>query len=80
MSLVSDVLGFVTSNWELIITAVYGLLSVANAVTSMTPSTDDDSVVAKVKSVVDKVVDFLSFLSKKDAVGTMKMPLTMSKK
>lgn len=76
----ASVLSWLGENWVVLVAVVYGLLNVANSVTSLTPTDKDDKVVAKIKSVVSKVVDFLSVLTKKDATGTLKTPLSTSKK
>lgn len=73
------ILAWLLENWLVLVAIVYGLLNVANAVTSLTTTKKDDSVVAKIRSVVDKIVDFLSVLTKKDATNTIKLPLTKSK-
>lgn len=59
---------WLTENYQTLIAVLFGVLSVASAITKLTPSPKDDAVVAK-------ILAWLSFLQPKGA-GSVKLPLT----
>lgn len=62
-------LEFCQANWKLIAGLLYAALNLANAVVKG----------PEAKSVVGKLIDALAFLTRKDADGTLKIPLARSK-
>ena len=73
MSLASLV-GWVVANLPLVLGVAYAAVNLAVAVTKMTPSSKDDTFVAKVKAILDRI----SILTHSNAAGTVKMVGTKS--
>ena len=48
-----EVITYITANWESIIAAITAVVTAAAAITALTPSTKDDSVVAKIRKVLN---------------------------
>jgi hypothetical protein len=65
-------MNWLLSNWTTVVEIVGGALAVASTVTALTPTPADDAVLAK-------IVAFFSFLTHKNAPGTLKMPLVPHK-
>jgi len=61
-------MSWITTHWQEMLGAVMAALTLASAITKLTPSPKDDAVVMK-------IIAWLSFLQPKGA-GSVKLPLT----
>lgn len=64
---------FVLNHYDEAITLVAATLTIASIIAGWTKTPDDDA-------VIRRIIDFLSFLKPRDAAGTLKLPLTSTKK
>lgn len=69
----ATLIAWLVANWPVLVGIIGGLLSLASLVTSLTKSPKDDE-------WVKKLIGWLSFLTHNDTVGTLKAPLTPTKK
>lgn len=67
-----DVIAWLVSNWELLLSAIVGLLTVASIVTRFTDTPADDA-------FVKKLLGFFSLLRPSDQGGGAKVPLTSAR-
>lgn len=67
-----DVISWVLGNWELLVSALFALLTAASIVTRFTSTPDDDA-------FVRKLIGWLSFLRPGDQGGSVKVPLTSAR-
>lgn len=64
------IIQWIISNYEVILTALGGLVSVASIITGLTSTKSDDKVVG----VIKKFLGHVSVLTHADAAGTLKAP------
>lgn len=64
---------FLTNHWDEILEIIGAALGLASMITALTPTPKDDA-------VVHKILDFFSVLKPFTAKGTLKLPLTRTKK
>lgn len=65
-------MNWILSNYGVILEVVSAVIGTATLITGLTPSPADDAILAK-------IVSFLSFVTHKDAAGSLKLPMAPHK-
>ncbi len=72
---ITSIVGWVVAHGSDLVDVALAVCGVASMITALTPTPKDDALISKARALLDR----LSVLTHKDAVGTVKLPLTKSK-